>query len=318
MTREEAIKEIKSWDFLEGNEIEAIQTLIPELAESEDERVRRELIEFIQWSEDRGMTRHDFHQAKRPLEWIAYLEKQKEKEKYDRMMPVYDNLDSFESALAKAWKTYNDSGSRTVDGCEDDYVECAHAKGFREGYLFGLEKQKEQKPEELPAGFYVTLPDGEKYYAKEMRCNGMNVKVVEPKPAEWSEEDEETLDMCLDVIPKKWKTKSGILLTKWLKDNIHPQSKQEWSEEDEEIWFTLITFLKGYLQKYPPLCKNEETQVNRILNWLNTRVKSFRLHHRYKPTEDQMKAMKNIAYGFYQNGDGPILRELYDQLNKLM
>lgn len=73
---------------------------------------------------------------------LAWLEKQKEKEKYDRMMPVYDNLDSFESALAKAWKAYNDSGARTVDGCEDDYVECAHAKGFREGYLFGIEKQK--------------------------------------------------------------------------------------------------------------------------------------------------------------------------------
>ena len=43
-----------------------------------DERIREELIEFIQWSEDRGFTRHDFHQAKRPSEWIAYLEKQKE------------------------------------------------------------------------------------------------------------------------------------------------------------------------------------------------------------------------------------------------
>lgn len=45
--------------------------------ENKDERIRKELIEFIQWSEDRGMTRHDFHQAKRPSEWIAYLEKQK-------------------------------------------------------------------------------------------------------------------------------------------------------------------------------------------------------------------------------------------------
>ena len=78
MTREEAIKEIKSWDFLEGKEIEAIQTLVPELAESEDERIRKELIEFIQWSVDRRFMREDFHQAKRPSEWIAWLEKQKE------------------------------------------------------------------------------------------------------------------------------------------------------------------------------------------------------------------------------------------------
>ena len=61
----------------------------------------------------------------------------------NRMQPVYDNQESFESALDKAWKSYNESGARTVDGCEDNYVECAHAKGFREGYLFGIEKQKD-------------------------------------------------------------------------------------------------------------------------------------------------------------------------------
>ena len=78
MTREEAINEIKSWAIPSEKGREVLKTLIPELVESEDERIRRELIEFIRWSEDRGMTRHDFHQAKRPLEWIAYLEKQKD------------------------------------------------------------------------------------------------------------------------------------------------------------------------------------------------------------------------------------------------
>ena len=121
-----------------------LECVFPELRESEDERIRKELIEFIEWSVDRRFMREDFHQAKRPSEWLAYLEKHK----YDRMQPIYDSIDSFESALDKAWKAYNDSGARTVDGCEDDYVECAHAKGFREGYLFGIEKQKEQKPAE--------------------------------------------------------------------------------------------------------------------------------------------------------------------------
>ena len=72
------------------------------------------------------------------------LNEELEKQKYDRMKPIYDARDSFESALAKAWKEYNDSGSRTVDGCEDNYVECAHAKGFREGYLFGIGKPMSQ------------------------------------------------------------------------------------------------------------------------------------------------------------------------------
>jgi len=135
---------------------------------------------------------------------------------------------------------------------------------------------------------------------------------------DWSEEDEEALDMCLDAIPKRWKTKSGILLTKWLKDNIHLQPKQDWNEEDEEIWFALITFFKTYLQKYPPACKDEKIQANRILKWLNTTIKSFRLHHRYKPNEEQIKAIKN-ALDFYAESTDTHkhLKSLLNELVKL-
>ena len=54
-----------------------------QLRESEDERIRKELIEFIKWSVDRHFMREDFHQAKRPAVWIAYLEKQKEQKPVD-------------------------------------------------------------------------------------------------------------------------------------------------------------------------------------------------------------------------------------------
>lgn len=79
MDREEAIRRIKAWD-LDSDDREVLAVVIPELAESEDERVRKEIIDFIQWAKDRGMTRHDYHQAKRPAVWIAYLEKLKEPE----------------------------------------------------------------------------------------------------------------------------------------------------------------------------------------------------------------------------------------------
>ena len=147
MTQEEALSKIRDkrfWDSFNLTEKEALQTLIPELAESEDERIRNELIDFIQWAEDRGMTRYDYHQNKRPAVWIAWLEKQKAKERLDRMAPIYNDKESFESALEKAWKYYNESASRTVDSFEDDYIECVFSKGFREGFLY-KEKQKEQK-----------------------------------------------------------------------------------------------------------------------------------------------------------------------------
>lgn len=140
---------------------------------------------------------------------------------------------------------------------------------------------------------------------------------------EWSEEDEEIIySLRSFLIQAEQSGRYGSIqiaqieqCLNWLK-SVHP-IKQDWTEEDEEIWFALITFFKTYLQKYPPLCKDEKAQANRILEWLNTTIKSFRLHHRYKPTKEQMEALKNSAYGTYQNGDGPALRELYEQLLKL-
>ncbi len=72
----EALNLAKSYYGKGTNEF--LDTIFPELTESEDERIRKEMVDFIQWAEDRGMMRHDYHQAKRPAAWLAYLEKQKE------------------------------------------------------------------------------------------------------------------------------------------------------------------------------------------------------------------------------------------------
>lgn len=71
MTKEEAIRRIKSWN-LDSDDMEVLSVVIPELQESEDERIRKEIKEFISKYADRG----DLI-AKRK-KWIAYLEKQKE------------------------------------------------------------------------------------------------------------------------------------------------------------------------------------------------------------------------------------------------
>ena len=134
MTREEAIKVVRNI-YQTDAEKEALETLIPELKESEDERIIKTLQEYVKnrnWSLN-GPTQDEV---------LAWLEKQK----YDRMKPIYDARESFESALEKAWNDHH-NGYENVDKLEDDYVQCAHAKGFREGYLFGIEKQERQKPQ---------------------------------------------------------------------------------------------------------------------------------------------------------------------------
>lgn len=61
---------------------EAILVLNPELNESEDEKIRKEIIEFLDygiWSET---TIDKVKQSRRHAKWIDYLEKQKEQKDY--------------------------------------------------------------------------------------------------------------------------------------------------------------------------------------------------------------------------------------------
>ena len=78
MNYEKAYKAVlntaKQWikDGCSDKEKICLECVFPELRESEDERIRKELIEFIQWSVDRHFMREDFHQAKRPSERGLY------------------------------------------------------------------------------------------------------------------------------------------------------------------------------------------------------------------------------------------------------
>ena len=58
-----------------------IETVFPELIETEEDIIIGEIIEFIEFAEDCDYMRHDFHQKKRPSVWIEWLEKQKDNPK---------------------------------------------------------------------------------------------------------------------------------------------------------------------------------------------------------------------------------------------
>lgn len=71
MTREEAINTVRNI-YQTDKEKEALSVLIPELRESEDERIRKEIVKYFE-----GYTGGD-NISLRFSQWIAYLEKQKE------------------------------------------------------------------------------------------------------------------------------------------------------------------------------------------------------------------------------------------------
>ena len=83
MTREEAINEIKSWAIPSEKGREVLETLIPELAESEDERIRKWLYDLV----DEGA-----YLCERPFATesiLAYLEKKKEQNQVESEGPHY-------------------------------------------------------------------------------------------------------------------------------------------------------------------------------------------------------------------------------------
>ena len=140
---DEALKQAK---FYHGNcpsepERKKLERMFPVLCESKDEKIRKALIQEFKEKVQKSFEWKDGIPNNAVLAWL-------EKQKYDRMKPIYDARESFESALEKAWNDYH-NGYENVDKLEDDYVECAHAKGFREGYLFGIEKQKNKNLIEL-------------------------------------------------------------------------------------------------------------------------------------------------------------------------
>ena len=179
MTREEAIKILMSAAVWDDDEREALGILIPELKESEDERIRKEIIEFISWAESRGSVRSDWHQKKCPGNWIAYLEKQKDAskaieaveriDKYidEQVVNAHDMKDSnpdkkyyrgWDDALGKMAGILQDvySGEKQKESLGDfigDFPystqkeqKAADAKAFEKWIDDWLEKQKEHKP----------------------------------------------------------------------------------------------------------------------------------------------------------------------------
>ena len=242
MTKEEAIKIIESNCSCSDSKLrEACAMFIPELRESEDERIRKWLIKYFNKADFNGML--EYVNGIKAEDILAWLEKQK----YDRMKPVYDARESFESALEKAWNDYH-NGYENVDKLEDDYVECAHAKGFREGYLFGIEKQKENSDTRTAddlqlLGFIydllASLDWRENYAMSKEECLRRLSDYRPQKPAEWSEEDEEALKRAIDCV-RTWEIdycdgdNEISERLKSLTERFNLQVKNEWSEEDKK------------------------------------------------------------------------------------
>ena len=275
---------------------EYIDTIIPELSESEDEKIRKWLIKETHRLHDSAiklMYQEDIDKTEAALAW---LEKQKEEEE---MITV----------SKEAW---------------DENAKDSFEKGIKVGMI---RQQKEQKPsiniDQLKSLMlqYLQEAASEKDDSDiEADTDKWARKILgydfEQKPAEWSEEDERMLSRCVKSIESSKQFADSDTFKKakdkeinWLENRIKSfrPIKQEWSEEDEHRRKDAIYFLESAKKHYA-----DTSEIEKTIDWL----KSLRPH--WKPSEEQMKALETAIHIFPVDAKNRKELELLKaQLNKL-
>ena len=344
MTREEAIENIKKALPLSDTLAESFYTLHPELRELEDERIRKELVEAF---EALGI---DSSWNGIPVKSvIAWLEKQKDIEDRwieDREQCFWDGVEEGKMLTEKQKENpVDDKSERVINaarrvlnnwldgtGCPDvsgDFTELEYA--IRE--YDGEEKQKpaewedykdkidipycssekEQKPAECE------LEDAFKNYTDAgitISCDDLVASPKESKPAKWSEKDNIGWDEAFACVTKTERAakdeeelQNAVTAEKWLKEikfkyYVHPV-KQEWSEEDDQLIGFIFDLLNDLVwQKDWAMSKEECLE----------RLKSLRPQPKWKPSEEQLKALQNAVALTACDKE---LVKLYNQLKKL-
>lgn len=246
--------------------------VIDELEESEDERIRKELMVFIT----------QFAPEHLKVKYMAWLEKQKENPENADSIPA--DCVSDVKCENRWYKTANSLPDTGRDVLAKDAIGNYLLASFDGAQWFVSVYDGEDHPvlHTPPILEWCDIPlchhDVNEIYRKGVRA-GIEIancnEQKEQKPAEWSEEDEYRRENLLGWLDS-------------LKNYIH---------------YDAIVSLNLRRERIDKICELE--------HWLKS------LRPSWKPSKEQMEALKNIAYGTYQNGDGPALRELYEQLKKL-
>ena len=302
MTKEEAIKIVRENMHLsndEGNIVEALKTLVPELRESEDERIRKWLIEMVEEVRKANPTNAEHNE--KCSEAIAYLEKLKDLTKEGIIKQLEEEFyacgttpkwfhDTVQGAInhgrADALSKFNAVPSVVSDELRRQERETAisQLKHLNDVYI-GDEKQKEQKPI-ISAEESLGISHGEYNKIVDECIYGEH---REQEPAEWSEEDLSFLQRISSVIQwaacctEKYRiinTDGASELQTWLKDlpnRFALQKSAEWSEEDEAAFGDLMWCIEQARKSAKD--ENDMGDIWFAENWLKNRLIFLRPQH---------------------------------------
>ena len=349
---EDLLKKAKQYYDTENDVIALhfLEELFPELKESEDERIRKEILQSIR---DNMVV---IHKDK----CIAWLEKQEGCEyiKKDWLEHIKQSwykegfIDGkYSGGTSKEW-TINDAAifKEIIDFLENGTAKLQHdltkyanwlkiqfTPIEKQGKQFSVDKlepkfkvgdkirrktpsscDKDMQVARIEKDYYICNHIGKFSsevvpFSKESRY-----ELVEQKPAEWGEEDENTIKVLMNII-RKSEIIDSIIYTDSLKEKLYDwlkslkdrvQPKQEWSEKDETKMRAALAFIKSEFPK-----KGDEEIMEDTIEWL----KSLRPQ---KPTgwsEEDEKMISRIRsaiekYAFSQSAvdvNGDLCEKIY-------
>ena len=254
-----------------------LEELIPELAESEDERVRKELIDYIN-----SEYRHTLGLDKKNR-FIAWLEKQGEQK------PVFE-MKTPEESLGIDSETY----SKIVDECiygEQTPTDKVEPK-FKVGDKIYLKPEYRIPDDDTPIAntvFEIRAIDGKHY-----KFDGSYIfiedqdkyELVEQKPSENEELTE--FDKAVGVSIGTWNPKTpeqiqsvkavSKKLLKLAKKQINDEQNPAWSEENEKVidaaesWLDMLCgYLKNNFSQYIPVVKEVISELKSLKDRVQSR-----------------------------------------------
>lgn len=351
MNRNEAIEIVmKNWPNNGFTQLrDALETLIPELRMNEDERIRKEIIDWI-----KGGNTYEWQDNKD--RWIAYLENQKERKpiqfKGKSLVEIIKGeFEGFRSLLKKKGieyepqYTYWESFARLFDSSAREYMKEQKPMYFLEIPAGDVAPAEEDGPfdedEFLEGELSAFLQNYDKEYDNAVVSDvakhfyEIGKKQKEQQPAEWSEEDRHAIENCEYAIKETFKDGQNphrIGTLNWLK-HLCPQPKEE--REPMEIKYagkiyqvhgvrTLPGGTTGYIIEdgpghYDCIINPEEVLgggygVKQNGAPYPTKESTFD-SPRWKPSEEQLQA---VFYASERNDKlGSVLRNLYNDLKRI-
>ena len=288
---EDALSWLKDiYPTFKGATKEDAEHYFPELKESEDERIRKELIDFLDdvWHLGKDAN-FDKYRKSDCADWIAWLEKQGEQKPQGKLALEVWKEDMRLEVYQQA------SGNRHEPNYSDDSTKMFSLTDIDEIFEKVAEKQGEQKTtNKVEPKFKV----GDKIIHKELGGDFIHNphKIIQ-----------------VDMLDKKYRLEDGLVAHFSEEDDWElVEQNSAWSEEDKNAVKVLMNIIKK--SEIIDSIIYTDSLKEKLFDWL----KSLKERYTWKPSDEQIKALEDsIEFLGCTKKVREDLKSLYQDLKRL-